>query len=1370
MLHIIHAEACSEICEVTGIIMLRPVAAPDMRDYCGCGFDLYRDNAFADVSRESDWHSESAYCEGIRMLFDGTAGKGGQHLNSKVKMALALISTMLVIGTAFFAGLVSFPAINAGGMKASSSVSATANTAFTYPTTTMKEPGYTNGTYVMAATNDVQHLNIYATSDLYSFYLIGEVYDSLYNLLPNQTISPWLATGYVAANDSAHPGTTTDPLTGLSTTYNYTYNVTLRPGVQWSDWTPANSGNTYKYDGVTMNTHTVQSADVVISWLMLQSSADFTGTYLNVVNVLPVTNLTVEFFLSDQSATFATTTLLNPILPYHVWVQHDWATNPGTGVWNYTGQPNGYDVWNMNYSSTSYTASGMVGTGPFMFSSGYGMPAGQWIPGVSWNMYVNPHYFVQYVPALEQFTPKIFEILVPLFGSESAAVTALTLGQVDTIEGGVAPTFISTINAAQNTFIYYHPGSGYGFMQFNTYPTQNAPFNITAFRQALNYAVDKTYIASVIDQGYVVPGDSIIPLSDSIWHNFSLPQYNYNPALTEQMIANITGMKEVNGVWQYFGKPVKANIEITTSSSNPLGVEAAQLIASEWTSLGIPTVVTQVSFIKLVADLIISNFNSIALGITGITGDPTSFLTAVYNNQAPTLFYQGPFSNITYQGKIMNGNQVQNLLNNLTNRLNIITNLRERIAIADQIQGIAALESTEVIFGYGVDIYPFYNGTFTGITETSLPQAAMIAFTFDSVHLKGQVIPKAPTTIPKQLRVGVVASKSVYFDGQYGNLTIQVRDQYGQAMSGVGVSVGYNPTGGVLNVSSTSGVTNSAGQYMFEFKVFNRNQGMFTSDYAGSVNFSVAAFSNGQSGILPGLGYVHVSTAPMPVEYAVSSAPTALVNGSSQSIFRMTVIDPQTGLPISGYSYALSALSGAVLVAPTSVNQSVSQGNTYNFLLGSGYLSVNSSGATDWNVTTITGVTGSNGTISVGLSVNSSVNFAQMGRSFLSYLFLGDYSSGGAMTGAAPYVSIAELTSSSSPHHFGSQQPVEIPLQVQQTASSSKVKIALTTSSSTLSPNGQSTVTVVVTNSSTGLPIPNYAVTLTSQNALGANRGYLFGSNGMQVQSFNPNEYFGSSFIPGMVVVTNATGVASATFSPSVYTTQYSNNGAAFAGYSAAPYTDSRLIPFDEFQISAAGAAGGVNSTTTVSTQTVTNAVAVPVLSAYVGGASILNGVNVIAGNASYTLYVNSTEDTAAGPNMPNVNVNVSVSLGSVGGSTYAIGSTGSGGSFSVNLVVPNVSVMTPIFIKVSYVSGGKTFSTETIYYAMPHYSLNGTTITTKTVYKNQTSTAIPAYMYGALGLFVVLTALFGILYMMSRGGRGGSKNAAVRENKPPQN
>src|SRR5580700_9900543 len=137
-----------------------------------------------------------------------------------------------------------------------------------------------------------------------------------------------------------------------------------------------------------MNQETIQSADLILSWEIMATSVDYSANWANIVDIQPVNNLTAEFYLSAQSATFVTTTLGSPILPYHSWVQHDWA-DQNTAAWNYTGlnAPNGYDSWDVGYDPATGTSNELIGSGPFLFTNYAGQPQGQWVPGQYWKLY-----------------------------------------------------------------------------------------------------------------------------------------------------------------------------------------------------------------------------------------------------------------------------------------------------------------------------------------------------------------------------------------------------------------------------------------------------------------------------------------------------------------------------------------------------------------------------------------------------------------------------------------------------------------------------------------------------------------------------------------------------------------------------------------------------------------------------------------------------------------------------------------------------------------------------------------------------------------------------------------------------------------------
>ena len=1074
-------------------------------------------------------------------------------------------------------------------------------TNWTYPTNTMQEPGYTNGTYTVGATNNVGHLNEFRASSLYSFLLLDEIYDSPVQTLPNGTDIPWLATSWnysVYNKTTASPtqftgnNTTFDPVTGAWTSYSVIWTVHIRQGVQWTDYNNSNAAQTYtykntlsannttgahythtfRYANTKMQTHTVQAADFVWSWLMLQGSTDFSGSYQSVVNVEPTSNTTVQYFLSSQSATFTTYTLGAPILPYHIWGLggHNFSTIPGQFNYMNTSaaakSTNGYNNWNLNYTSSGF-APGLVGTGPFMMNGGYGMPKGYEVQNQGWKLFVNPHYFIQYINnnTYRQYTPKIYSLYFPFYTSISNAVTAELKGQIDTITQGVTPNFVPTVLTMPNTYIYHKPSSGYGYMQLNSFAS-NAPFNITQFRQALNYATDKAYLASVVSSGYDVLGQPLIPTSDPLWRNDSTPGYSYNPQKAIALIKAIPGMTNHSGVWYYNGNPVKANIQITSAASNPIGVEGALLIQKWWTAVGVPTSVTQETFTTLVPNLLDYNYNVISLGITGISGDPTGDYFAFYNQVLGngTGFYLGPFSSLTASqaqsvglaDHSYTGKQINSYMNNLTIELNTITNLSQRLAISKQIQGIAAVESTMINFGYPIDILEFTNTTYVNISRTNaLPYSGYMWYAFETTHKRASPL---TTSYTSHLEVNVTTSSNILYNGQYANLTITVKDSSsGNPVSGASLFVGVNPAGALLNITSNSLTTNSKGQANYEFQVLNTQPLIYAPDYLGAVNLSVVATSSSSS-VGPGLSSVLVNVLPHSVRMQTSNI-GPLEKGGAPQKYTITLTN-EAGNPISGFQYNIESLTGAVVIAPTSSSQTVTTGT-------SPYVSVNNTKMyNDNQITSISGTTGSNGTIVIMVSANSTFNFGASGNIAESYLFFGDIISGATVTGAPGYMLPAEWTTANNANDgFGTQQPIELPVEISNGAPA--VKITVTSSSTDMNFNGSITFTATVTNATSGKPIAGYEVEFLAQNALGANRGYFVNSNGTDVLAPNPNSGFGSVYIPGLTLKTDSQGKASATFYPYLYT--YSN--ASSPSFQKQAYQSSSLVPADMWVITVMG-------------------------------------------------------------------------------------------------------------------------------------------------------------------------------------------------------
>ena len=1127
-----------------------------------------------------------------------------------VTLAVAALMVLSGVGMMLYNGVspASTPSHPASKLNGKTTLSpAQSLSAWASGTVTSQEPGYTGGVYKVASTINIGHMNILAQSSLYAALLTDEIYDTAYQELPNGTYIPWLASSCVEANTSALSNHTTfDPLTGTWQMYNLSYTLHIVPGVRWSDWTPTNATQTYtysnvqtyytssgtpythtysKYSSTTMLSHEVQSADFILSWELLMQSKDYSTEFANVVNVIPVNNLTVEYLLSSTSATFSTYTRETPVLPYQVWAPHRYADQ--TGFWNFNGSMaagNGYNDWELGYDATTGFAPGFVGTGPFMMVNGYNSTQGYYLANKGWELYANPYYFVQYTnsttyasftanntwvtPTLwHQYTPKIYAVEYPYYATLSAAVTAMSEGSVQTITEGVTPSFVPVVDTFANTYIFHKASSGYGFMQLNSF-SSNAPMNITAFRQALNYATDKAYLATVIDSGYDILGQPIIPPSDPLWRNDSTPSYSYNPAKAESLIAGIPGMTNVSGVWYYNGHEVTANIQITSAGPNPLGVEGALIISQEWTSIGVPTTVTQESFTTLIPNLINYNYNVISLGITGIAGDPTGDYFAFYNYNLGfgTGFYLGPWSSISYGGKTLTGAQVNDTMNNLTVQLNSITNLVQRIQISDEIQGIAAIESTMINLGYGIDILPFTNTTFTNISEIEVPYASYMYWAVLTTHTRSTSL---VTHYTSKYDVSVQVSNSTFFNGQKGTVVVSVTSNLtGKAVSGASVTVGVSPSGATINVTNNTGLTNAFGQYAWKFTVLSTQPLIYTNQYFGRLNFTAVA--TGNSSVEPGIGYALANVLPQGLK--VITAPTPKLSGTAKQLYWMEFENSSTGQPISGFSYTIQVASGAILMTPAYAGQTESNTSSYNSFFGVSYYTVNDvNNPGNANMSSLTGTTGSNGTVYFWIQANSSYNYSSYGMQGLTYIFLGNMAQGTPVVGAPNYMLPAEWTTAINPNGFGLQQPVEYP--VQMVSGTPNDTIAVSVTSDTMAYNGNITVTATVKNATTGTPVKGYMVQLESQNVLGANRGFFNNTSGTLTLATNPNFMFGSSYLPAIDLLTNANGVASATFSPGFYDYTFNATGVPIA-YVASPYVKDSAVPFDSFIITAQGQNG----------------------------------------------------------------------------------------------------------------------------------------------------------------------------------------------------
>ena len=1258
---------------------------------------------------------------------------------------------------------------------------------------------YTNGTYIMGGVGALGTLNPAIGTTVNDFLVSDEIYQSPIAYLDNGTYAPWMITGYKEYNVSAKHITTYDPESGTTQDVNYIYTVHIRPNDKWDDWSSSNAADTYTYSNhtsfnnangvayshtfkefyntssganqtwtpVTMLTYQVQAADFIISWQILNNTAAGEGGYPGVVNVVPVNNLTVEYYLSSQNTLFNENTLGEKILPYHIWKSHDYASE--AGLWNYTSTLNAldsYNAWNMGLDSTTGYASGLVGNGPFMMIGGNGVPKGAWLLNDYWKLYINPTYFTQYNSSLAKYTPKIYSLETICYTSESTAVSALAAGQVDALYG-VDTSFIPTIKSIPSTYVYYKPSTGFANLQINAYKG-NAPFNITTLREALQYAVPKTYIAQDIDQGYDVPqAPTVVTSTNILWHDSDVPFYHFNLQNARSTInATINATKSFASAYQlhynsksgyytpgatlYYGsRPVTITMQVFLASESPEGVAIASKVAEEWDSLGIHTTVKQEEQLTACAATVALSptdqtaFNVIQCGVSTLAqGNDAGVLKLFYNSASiGSGFYLGTFTSLKYNGpnvtsmglihgKFYTGPQVISLMDNMTNYMFTTSNLSLLHQLSNGIQYLAAQEATFINEGSGVDAIPITNSTFTGIIKSDVGMSSFWYWNFMNIHLKKAVAQKLPTSIPTQLMVGAITNQKLYFDGQYGNLTVQVRNQYGAPVAGMTVTIGVTPVSSLLSLSNTTGTTNGNGIYRYEFQANPSNTLLYTSNGAGNITFTITAYST-SSNVISGSYKAYIDLSPYSVTYKANG--NNLLNSlSKMEYYNITVYNPLTGKPLSGYAYTIQTLTGAVLMKSTSSTQVLVYTRDIDFF-GIPFLGVKTNATNyDYNMTSISGITGSNGLISVMIGANPDYNFSLNGDYSTSYIFVGSYSSAAPVTGEADFQQLGEVSSSYSYVGAGYSEPFEIPVMITNNVVNG-VHIDISTNHS-VTYNGTTDITAHVTGVE-GNGIANYTLTFTAQNAMGENRGYFVGGAG---NGYNPNCYIYSTNMPKITVMTNATGYATVVFDSGMWKEVTSLTG-NLLGFAPSGTFSSTYVPYDEFEIAVAGA-NDANSTYIVSSPFVFNSTSnpflKPVVNVYFKNSQVLDNTTLISGNSTYTMYINTTYNSPGGPSAPNINVNVTVSLGSVSVSSVQ---TSTSGSYIIKYKAPDVTVLTAV--KITVTSSDPYSHTYTMF-------IEPATVVSKPV--PPPSTNNDGY-YAVIGVLAAIAVIMGVLYFDAR-------------------
>ena len=309
-----------------------------------------------------------------------------------------------------------------------------------------------------------------------------------------------------------------DNSTGLATDWSVsadglTWTFKIRHNAKWDDGVPLTAKDiafTYNY--------------------VIQNKMENFTAYTNLIEkATAIDDHTVEFQCSKPKPDMIRSWV--PILPEHIWSKVD---------------PK--DAANGKYSNNPP----YVGSGPYK--------AVEWKKSSYVHLVRNPTWWGP--------KPKIDEIYFMYYTNSDTLLQDLIAGTVD---GG------TDLTSTQMTQLQSEPGitaraekvDEFEDLGFNCYsgPSNGNPvLKDWKFRQALNWAVDRDKIDSLVWGGNSTPGTTIIPpnyYTDPDWH-WEPPagvKYTYDPAIAKQKLDE-AGYKDTNGdgVREYKGKPIELGL------------------------------------------------------------------------------------------------------------------------------------------------------------------------------------------------------------------------------------------------------------------------------------------------------------------------------------------------------------------------------------------------------------------------------------------------------------------------------------------------------------------------------------------------------------------------------------------------------------------------------------------------------------------------------------------------------------------------------------------------------------------------------------------------------------------------------------------
>jgi peptide/nickel transport system substrate-binding protein len=208
--------------------------------------------------------------------------------------------------------------------------------------------------------------------------------------------------------------------------------------------------------------------------------------------------------------------------------------------------------------------------------------------------------------------PKVTELKIPSYNSNTSAELALQKGQIDWTNLYIPDIQKTYIALDKQHNHYWFPASDVVMLYLNL---TKYPFNLLPVRQAISYALDRNQLYQVGESGYEPPASptALLPLNkDFLASEYASTVFSVDTAKSAQLLEGAGFTKGPDGIYaDKNGKKLSFNLNVVSGYTD--WITDCQLMAKELQAVGIKANVNTIAFDAYYNALQVGNYDTAML-------------------------------------------------------------------------------------------------------------------------------------------------------------------------------------------------------------------------------------------------------------------------------------------------------------------------------------------------------------------------------------------------------------------------------------------------------------------------------------------------------------------------------------------------------------------------------------------------------------------------------------------------------------------------------------------------------------------------------------------------------------------------------------